>query len=229
MGINGGYNQMFCLKLKELRNLNSVRLALQALPTSPSPISKRFWKKKYGEGVDWRLKKQKRNKMFKVGFSSPLTILTTLGLMADAIWVTTGGQGWVQSILVLRAFIYVTLSFDLRLGSFATHYTVDFQSQCQDHGFAFLLTNLISVKVMLLWISRTSNEYLYFLFTHLTAVLNKILLVCHSLIQQLFLRACHMLHAKKTSALTLSFLPVTFFVLYVSNRWGGMSEWLNST
>lgn len=28
---------MFCLKLKELRNLNSVRLALQALPTSPSP------------------------------------------------------------------------------------------------------------------------------------------------------------------------------------------------
>jgi len=26
MGINAGYNQMFCLKLKELRNLNSIKL-----------------------------------------------------------------------------------------------------------------------------------------------------------------------------------------------------------
>lgn len=118
-------------------------------------------------------KKQKWNTMFKVGFSSPLTILTTLGLMADAVWMTTGGQGWVQNVLVLRAFIYVSL-WVLRLDSFTTHYTVDFQSQCQDHGFAFLWTNnLISATLMLFRICRTRNEYLYFLFTHLIAVLTR--------------------------------------------------------
>lgn len=46
MGINGGYNQMFCLKLKELRNLNSVKLALQALPTPPPKADFEMQKKK---------------------------------------------------------------------------------------------------------------------------------------------------------------------------------------
>lgn len=104
--------------------------------------------------------------MFKGGFSGPLAILTTSGLMADAVWMTAGGQGWVQCFGFKSLYVCVTLRFDVRL---------DFQSQCQDHGFAFLLTNnLISAKVMLFWISRASNEYLYFLFTHLTAVLTKL-------------------------------------------------------
>lgn len=68
----------------------------------------------------------------------------------------------------------LSLSCELTLGLFATHSTVDFQNQCQDYGFVFLLTNnLISVKVMLFCICTASNEYLYFLFTHLAATLTK--------------------------------------------------------
>lgn len=74
---------MFCLKLKELRNLNSVKLALQALPTPP-PKARDFARQKRvlkrGGG-----KKRKRNKMLKVGFSCPLAILITLGLVLGAI------------------------------------------------------------------------------------------------------------------------------------------------
>lgn len=74
---------MFCLKLKELRNLNSVKLALQALPTPPPKAGdferqKRVLKRGGG-------KKRKRNKMLKVSFSCPLSILTTLGLVVGAI------------------------------------------------------------------------------------------------------------------------------------------------
>lgn len=74
---------MFCLKLKELRNLNSVKLALQALPTPPPKADFEMQKKKVLKGGGGR--KRKRNKMLKVGFSCPLFILTTLGLVAGAI------------------------------------------------------------------------------------------------------------------------------------------------
>lgn len=156
MGINGGYNQMFCLKLKELRNLNSVKLALQARPTSPFRVSRRFWKeKKSGRGVE--IKNQKRNKMLKAGFSCPFTILTSLGLVAGAIGMTTGERGCLGC---KSLYLCVTLSYELRPGSFATSFTVGFQSQCQAYGFVFLLTNtFISAKVMLFWLCRTSNEY----------------------------------------------------------------------
>ena len=75
MGINDGYSQMFCLKLKELRNLNSVKLALQSL------LKGKKKKKSWSGGGD----EKKRNKMLKGGFSCPLTILTSLGLVAGAV------------------------------------------------------------------------------------------------------------------------------------------------
>lgn len=104
MGLNSGYNQMFCLKLKEFRNLSSVTFSCRA--HTHSPISKILDGGKALErgGDKKERKKEKKNpNRFQVGHVNNLWLYGRCRLI-DSSWTRLSAKWFGQ-----ESFLYVLL------------------------------------------------------------------------------------------------------------------------